>query len=109
MINGELGKSNLWAGQWHCPRNDCAVCKGRAWIAEETEQLRDRPKEHPRLAKSKTKALPICTKEGVVYTIECTTCRKEGRKRIYWGESSRSGYQRGCEHEKEISDGIAMH
>ena len=45
----------------------------------------------------------------MVYAIECIPCREAGRRRIYWGESSRSAYQRGREHDKEISDGVLTH
>ena len=42
--------------------------------------------------------------------IECLTCRKKTKiKRRYYGESSRSAYQRGVEHQKEISDGVLAH
>ena len=35
--------------------------------------------------------------------------REEGKRRIYYGETSRSPYQRGTEHRKEILEGIATH
>ena len=54
-------------------------------------------------------ALPICTRESINYTLECISCKEEGRKRIYWGESSRSGNQRGVEHFKEIVSGVQTH
>ena len=41
--------------------------------------------------------------------IDCQTCRKEGKRRQYIGESSRSGYQRGKEHGKEVSEGVLTH
>ena len=77
-INDELGKSNPWAGQWVCPRADCLPCLSRGWLNQETELLRERPKESPRPHKDETKSLPSCTKEGIVYTIECVTCREKG-------------------------------
>ena len=52
-------------------------------------------------------ALPICTRESINYTSKCISCKEEGRKRIYWGESSRSSNQRGVEHFKEI--GVQTH
>ena len=52
---------------------------------------------------------PSCTGEGANYSIECLTCRKEGKRRIYFGETSRSPYQRGSEHQKEVREGILTH
>ena len=39
-----------------------------------------------------------CRREGVVYTIVCIKCEGEGKKAEYWGETSRTGYERGEEH-----------
>ena len=50
-----------------------------------------------------------CTGEGINYIIECIGCRKAGKRRVYYGESARSGYQRGKEHSKEIEDGVLAH
>ena len=36
--------------------------------------------------------------------VECRTCRKEGKKAAYIGETSRSPYQRGKEHQKEVGE-----
>merc|ERR1712112_312225 len=55
------------------------------------------------------KAHPSCTSEGINYIIECLTCRQNGVRRKYCGESSRSGYQRGAEHQKEIDSGLLSH
>ena len=52
----------------------------------------------PKIRKEDKIALSCCTKESINYTVECITCQLEGRRRIYWGESSRSGYQRGQDH-----------
>ena len=54
-------------------------------------------------------SLPSCTSEGVNYVIECYTCRKSGIRRTYYGETSRSAYQRGAEHQKEVKEGILSH
>lgn len=43
-------------------------------------------------------SIPSCISEGVNYTIECWTCRKEGVRRIYHGKTSRSPSKRGVEH-----------
>ena len=60
-------------------------------------------------SKEDTKALPGCMKESVNYIIECVTCRKNGVRRVYLGETSRSCYQRGLEHTREIDEGIITH
>ena len=62
-----------------------------------------------KIKKSEQIALPGCTREGILYALDCQTCRKEGVRRQYVGESSRSGYQRGREHWKEVSEGAMTH
>ena len=59
--------------------------------------------------KEDTRSLPGCTSEGCNYVIECLQCRREGIKRRYYGETSRSLFQRGNEHLKEVLDGVASH
>ena len=54
-------------------------------------------------------AKAACTTEGINYVIECRTCRENGTKRRYYGESSRSAFQRGIEHNKEIENGVLSH
>ena len=39
-----------------------------------------------------------CRREGVVYRMTCLKCEKGGIKAEYWGETSRTGYERGEEH-----------
>ena len=35
----ELGRNNLWASEWYCPRKDCLLCQGRGFLAaEEVEE-----------------------------------------------------------------------
>ena len=53
--------------------------------------------------------MPKCTTEGIGYALECWTCRLQGRTYRYIGESSRSPYQRGQEHWKEILAGKKTH
>ena len=53
--------------------------------------------------------LPGCTKESIGYILECGECRREGKKRWYCGETSRSAGIRGAEHTKEIDDGDMGH
>merc|ERR1712240_356733 len=54
-------------------------------------------------------ALPICTRESINYVLECISCKEKGIRRVYWGESSRSGNERGVEHYKEIISGVQTH
>ena len=44
-----------------------------------------------------------------VYGKRLRKYRLEGKRRIYWGESSRSGHQRGQEHHREIIGGVQTH
>ena len=39
-----------------------------------------------------------CKREGVVYRITCMRCEREGTTAVYWGETARTGYERGTEH-----------
>ena len=41
--------------------------------------------------------------------MDCLGCRSQGVNRQYHGESSRSGYQRGKEHEKDVEAGVLKH
>lgn len=55
------------------------------------------------------KALPLCTGEGVTYCLKCLDCRQQGKRRVYYRETSRRSYQRGVEHNREIEEGIISH
>ena len=114
-IMEELGSNNPWSTEWYCPRKDCLPCQGRAFLAEEeaertlklvTGEGEQTPQPKDRQA---MKSLPSCTTEGMNYCLECISCRKAGTRRIYMGETSRSTYQRGKEHTKEIQDRTATH
>ena len=72
--------------------------------AEEREIAKEGCLILPRPGKEEMKAAPKCTSEGAGYMIECWTCRKEGKKAAYVGETSRSPYQRGKEHLKEVNE-----
>ena len=45
----------------------------------------------------------------MTYILKCYTSRKAGLRRIYIGESSCSGFQRGQEHLKEVKEDVATH
>ena len=42
--------------------------------------------------------------EGVSYSITCSSCLAAMKKALYWGESGRSGFQRGCEHLSDVKN-----
>ena len=68
------------------------VCETRYKIEAEKEAEAIAPVTGEReegtvpIPKSEQKALPGCTKEGVVYILECESCRKTG-KEAGFGES----------------------
>ena len=44
----------------------------------------------------------INTKRNILYFSTCIMCKQEGKEQVYVGESSRSSYERGGEHEKDF-------
>ena len=92
---------------WECGRQQCLPCQGRALLAQELEEIEMAEQDpggpqKPRPGREDTKSLPKCTTESVGYHLECWGCRKEGRKAVYVGHTSRSPYQRGKEHQEEV-------
>ena len=85
----------------------------RQVIAQEREDLAaakisgEQPRSNP--PKGTMNSIPGCTSDGIVYSLECMECRRKGIKRTYIGESSRSPYQRGKEHLKEVREGVLDH
>ena len=67
------------------------------------------PTPAPRPAKEDVVSVPKCTSEGAGYSVECWECRRRGEKFQYIGETSRSPYQRGREHAKDIREGNPAH
>ena len=65
-----------------CTREDCWPCKS-------AEKGSERGK---------------CMKESVTYKMKCLKCREENVKSIYQGETSKSGFERGAQHEKDYHD-----
>ena len=56
----------------------------------------------------------MCRVENVTYKIGCKQCREQGKPTIYWGETSRSIFERGLEHlkgqeEEEIDNPLWKH
>lgn len=73
-----LMRNDPWGGN-ECRRQECGICGG----GEDGKKGR-------------------CLREGIVYSIECLKCKREGTEGRYYGESSRSGYERYTEHERAI-------
>ena len=46
-----------------------------------------------------------CRTTNIVYKTTCRRCEEKGVNTEYWGESARSGYQRGSEHSTDLRDG----
>ena len=113
----DLGNTNPWRMEWSCPRKSCLPCQGQAILAAEKEQEAlamvtgetELEKDKIKWPRKDCRSLPGCTGEGINYTLECLPCRKNGVKRWYYGESSRSPYQRGKEHLREIHEEVAAH
>ena len=93
------------------------ACQGRSVVEKEKEDKAvaavtgdvEGKEGQMKISKKEQIALPGCTREGIVYLLDCLTCRKQGIKRQYVGETPRSGYQRGKEHRREIEKEVAMH
>ena len=81
-----LSCTNPWAKEG-CTREDCFPCKGEPGKGGN------------------------CQLENIVYRISCLECAKTGTRAEYTGESSRTAYLRGCEHQdglRQRSDKNAM-
>jgi hypothetical protein len=63
-------------GSEGCLRDKCAICRG------------DKKGN--------------CDKPGIGYRQTCENCERKGKSATYEGESSRTAYQRGAEHDKEL-------
>ena len=81
MLKRILHKSNPWAKE-PCEKPDCLVCMGGEENAGE------------------------CKRRNVVYRTCCLKCKEkgEGNERYYFGESSRTAYERGKEHLNDFKD-----
>ena len=86
-LKNKLFSSNPWAKDG-CGRNDCFPCKPGAGEGG------------------------ICRRENLTYVMTCGTCSVNGVRKVYWGETSRTLYQRGKEHWSAYlseSDKSALH
>ena len=73
-LMSKLCRNNPW-GSRRCERDNCLYC--------------------PHSKEGKGGA---CKREGVVYKIVCIKCEQEKVRAEYWGETSRTGFERGEEH-----------
>ena len=78
MIQRLLTKSNSWEGV-DCGRGKCLVCA--------TNQ--------------NTGKKQSCVSRNILYKTTCLECVKKGEDSIYYGESHRSGFERGREHVRD--------
>ena len=82
MAKSLVHKANQWAGE-DCEREDCMVCR---WGEEHKGD---------------------CRRRNIVYKTECRDCKGEAGERskkkdtLYVGETSRTGYERGQEHQRD--------
>ena len=65
-----LGNQAPWRSS-HCGRSACWPCKAKEGS---------------------------CRKHNILYKITCMTCQGQGKVRLYWGESHRSGWDRSADH-----------
>ena len=77
MMKSSLQNSNPWSGE-NCGRNECLVCK------------------------DKITSNGDCRKRNILYQTFCLECKKAGKDSIYIGESSRTGFERGGEHQYDF-------
>ena len=73
-LREKLCRNNPW-GNVKCERELCIVCPF-----------------------SKEGKGGTCRREGVVYRITCLVCEENGTRGEYWGETARTGFERGEEH-----------
>ena len=78
MIKSQVHKSNQWAGE-NCGRQTCLVCyKGQEGGGD-------------------------CRRRNVVYQSSCLQCRTRGKVSVYYGETSRTVFERGLEHQSDFA------
>ena len=65
--------------------------------------------QKPRPGTEEVKAVPKCNLEGAGYVLECCSCKRGCKVAKYVAKTSRSPYQRGREHHKEIAEAKKTH
>ena len=87
MLQSDLNKANPWGGE-NCQRGDCLLCR------DGQEGNGD------------------CRRRNVVYRTSCQACQVKGKDTVYYGETSRTGFERGLEHARDfvtMKDDSHMH
>ena len=74
-VKDTVHKSNPWAGG-DCQREDCLLCRSGDKNGD-------------------------CRRRNLVYKTQCGECKEKGKDTVYVGESARTGYERGLEHQKD--------
>ena len=75
QVRREFCKSNPWAGT-PCQRTGCLVCEQEGGEGD-------------------------CRKRGILYKTTCLQCKGTDKEASYIGESARSGYERGLDHQRD--------
>ena len=78
MVKNLVHKANPWAGE-DCAREKCPLCS----TGDENGD---------------------CRRRNIVYQTQCLKCKTDGRDTLYVGESSRTAYERGIEHQRDWQD-----
>ena len=50
-----------------------------------------------------------CLRQGALYTLECSQCKEEKKRSLYYGETARTPYDRGLNHGEAIRRGDPNH
>ena len=79
MIKRLVHKANPWAGE-NCGRPDCLVCHLGQDVGGD------------------------CRRRNVLYRTICNPCKMKGKTSVYFGETSRTAYERGKEHLRDFKD-----
>ena len=77
MVKRLVCESNPWAGS-NCRREECLLCRNYQ------------------------EGNGNCRRRNVLYQTSCLQCKEKGKESVYYGESSRTGFERGLEHVADI-------
>ena len=80
MLKRMVHKANHYAGE-DCERSDCLVCCTGGEESGKSD----------------------CRRRNIVYKTFCIQCKEKGRESAYYGESSRTAFERGSEHLRDFS------
>ena len=94
----QVGRPNPWKAEIWCARDECVACQGRLVIEKEKEDKAvgavtgemEGKEAIMKMPKKEQIALPGCTREGIVYILECLSCRHQGIKRQWISKRKRT-------------------